>query len=50
MAGLMTHQNKKLPMTMKMWMQFNVMPWISHGIDTVYMAQNEEDNDRRERY
>jgi len=25
-AGLMTHQYKKLPVTMKMWMQFNVMP------------------------
>jgi len=22
----MTHQYKKLPVTMKMWMQFNVMP------------------------
>jgi len=22
----MTHQNTKLPVTMKMWMQFNVMP------------------------
>jgi len=26
LAGLMTHQYKKLPVTMKMWMQFNVMP------------------------
>jgi len=26
LAGLMTHQYKKLPETMKMWMQFNVMP------------------------
>jgi len=24
--GLMTHQYKKLPVTIKMWMQFNVMP------------------------
>jgi len=23
----MTHQYKKLPVTMNMWMQFNVMPW-----------------------
>jgi len=23
----MTHQYEKLPVTMKMWMQFNVMPW-----------------------
>jgi len=27
LAGLMTHQYKKLPVTMKMWMQLNVMPW-----------------------
>jgi len=27
LAGRMTHQYKKLPVTMKMWMQFNVMPW-----------------------
>jgi len=26
MAGLMTHQYKKLPVTIKIWMQFNVMP------------------------
>jgi len=26
LAGLMTQQYKKLPVTMKMWMQFNVMP------------------------
>jgi len=26
----MTHQYKKLPVTMKMRMQFNVMPWTSH--------------------
>jgi len=26
LAGLMTPQYKKLPVTMKMWMQFNVMP------------------------
>jgi len=25
--------NKKLPVTMKMWMQFNVMPWTSLGVD-----------------
>jgi len=30
----MTHQYKKLPVTMKMWMQFNVMPWTSLGVDT----------------
>jgi len=29
LAGLRTHQYRKLPVTMKMWMQFNVMPWIS---------------------
>jgi len=23
----MTHQYKKLPVTITMWMQFNVMPW-----------------------
>jgi len=26
LAGLMTHQYKKLPVTLKIWMQFNVMP------------------------
>jgi len=26
LAGLMTHQYKTLAVTMKMWMQFNVMP------------------------
>jgi len=30
-AGLVTHQYKKLPVTMKMWMQFNVMPRIEPG-------------------
>jgi len=35
LAGLMTHQYKKLPVTMKMWMQFNVMPWTSLGVDAV---------------
>jgi len=30
LAGLMTHQYKKLPVTMKMWMQFNVVAW---GLD-----------------
>jgi len=37
MAGLMTHQYKKLPVTMKMWMQFNVMPNTSLGVDAVYI-------------
>jgi len=32
----MTHQYKKRPVTMKMWMQFNVMPWTSLGADAVY--------------
>jgi len=32
----MTHQHKKLPVTMKMWMQFNVMPWTSLGVDKVW--------------
>jgi len=31
----MTHQYKKLPVTMKMWMQFNVMPWTSLEVDAV---------------
>jgi len=31
LAGLMTHQYKKLPVTMKMWMQFNVMPRTPDG-------------------
>jgi len=31
----MTHQYKKLPVTMKMWMQFNVMPGRTiHGADS----------------
>jgi len=32
LVGLMTHQYKKLPMTMKMWKQINVMPrtWGRH--------------------
>jgi len=28
----MTHKYKKLPVTMKMWMQFNVMPWTSVSV------------------
>jgi len=32
MASLMTHQYKKLPVTMKMWMQINVMPCTSLGV------------------
>jgi len=42
LAGLMTHQYKKLglPVTMKMWMQFNVMPWTSLGVDAVRHAQD----------
>jgi len=35
MAGLMKHQYKKLPVTMKMGMQFNVMPWTSLGVGAV---------------
>jgi len=35
MAGLMTHQYKKLSVTMKMWMQFNVMPRTTLGVDAV---------------
>jgi len=31
----MTHQYKKLPVTMKMWMQFNVMALTSLGVDAV---------------
>jgi len=31
----MTHQYKKLPVTMKRLMQFNVMPWTSLGVDAV---------------
>jgi len=31
LAGLMTHQYEKLPVTMKLWMQFNVMPWTLLG-------------------
>jgi len=26
---------QKLPVTMKLWLQFNVMPWTSVGVDTV---------------
>jgi len=36
LAGFMTQQYKKLPVTMKMWMQFNVMPSTSLGVDAVY--------------
>jgi len=28
LAGLITHQYKKLPVTMKMWMQFNVKRYV----------------------
>jgi len=35
LIGIMTHLYKKLPVTMKMWMQFNVMPWTSLGVDAV---------------
>jgi len=35
LAGLIAHQYKKLTVTMKMWMQFNVMPWTSLGVDAV---------------
>jgi len=35
LAGHMKHQYKKLPVTMKMWMQFNVMPRTSLGVDAV---------------
>jgi len=30
LAGLMTHQYKKIPVTMKMWMQLNAMPRTCH--------------------
>jgi len=36
LAGLMTHQYKKLPVTMKIWMQFNNMPWTSLGAFHVF--------------
>jgi len=39
LAGLTTHQYKKLPVTMKMWLQFNVMPWTS-GHHSVWMQFN----------
>jgi len=29
----MTHQYKKIPVKMKRWMQFNVMPWSSLGVE-----------------
>jgi len=32
----MTHQYKKLPVTMKMWTQFNVMPWTSLSVDGMH--------------
>jgi len=35
LASLLTHQYKKLPVTMKKWMQFNIMPWTSLGVDAV---------------
>jgi len=35
----MTHQYKKLPVTMKMWMQFTVMLWTSLGVDQFDVAQ-----------
>jgi len=41
----MTHQYKKLPKTMKMWMQFNVMPWTSLGVDAVYRHAQNADED-----
>jgi len=40
LAGLMTHQYKKLSVTTKMWMQFNVMPWTSLGVDAVLSSEN----------
>jgi len=35
LAGIMTHQYKNLPVTTNMWMQFEAMPWISLGVNTV---------------
>jgi len=35
LAGLMTNQYKKLPVTMKMGMQFSVMPWTWNWTNTV---------------
>jgi len=35
MAGLMKHQYEKLPVTMKMWMQLNVMPRKASWRDAV---------------
>jgi len=34
----MTHQYKKLPVTMKIWMQLNVIPWTSLGVDAEVRA------------
>jgi len=39
LAGLMTHQYNKLLVTIKMWMQFNVMPCRSLGVDAVVCAR-----------
>jgi len=43
LAGLMTHQYKKLPVTKKMWMHFNVIPrktentlYIAYGYIRIY--------------
>jgi len=38
LAGLISHQYEKVPVTMKMWMQFNVMPWTSLGVDTAHIS------------
>jgi len=38
----MTNQYKKLPVTMKMWMQFNVMP---RTIETIKHTQRVQHND-----
>jgi len=35
LASLMIHPYKKLPVTMKMWMQFNVMPRGQHARQTM---------------
>jgi len=34
---------KKLPVTMKIWIQINVMPWTSLGVDAV--ARHAEDEE-----
>jgi len=47
LAGLMTRQYKKLPVTMKMWMQFNGRPvWFDRGVLSPYsMCWRKVDNE-----